>query len=333
MDSKAFNTHHSLCNDTIPQYFMLKEKLQQIEQVAKNDHVEKIDFQTKDSLKLSEVLKKKLIQLGYPPEMVIGFDEKEGFRKILIAFQKDHGLKEDGVLGKEVKRFLNIPLAERIAKIKINMERAAKIPAMEVDQVMVNIPTFELLAFEHDSIVFESKIIVGKRKTKTSSINGRIEYIVFNPYWNIPNSIIKKEIIPELKRNPDYLTENEMEWVDGNLRQRPGTKNALGRIKFIFPNPYNMYLHDTPNKNLFNKQNRMFSHGCIRIAKPVEFATYLLGKESTKWTQEDIISKLDKLKEQYIKLNTRVPISVYYMTVFVGENGRLNYRNDVYGLD
>jgi len=159
-----------------------------------------------------------------------------------------------------------------------------------------------------------------------------MKYIVFNPYWNIPDKIAEKEIIPAISRNKDYLKENHMEWHDGRLRQLPGPDNALGEIKFVFPNPFDIYLHDTPAKGLFKEQKRAFSHGCIRISSPHQLAAYLL-REKTDWSFQKMDEILSKGKEHYVKLDKEIPVYILYLTTFVGFNGELNFREDIYQKD
>jgi murein L,D-transpeptidase YcbB/YkuD len=175
-------------------------------------------------------------------------------------------------------------------------------------------------------------VIVGKETNKTAIFRSNITHIVFSPYWNIPTSILRKEITPLINRNPEYIIKNNMEWYNGRLRQKPGPDNALGGIKFIFPNPFNIYLHDTPTKYLFEKEKRSFSHGCIRIGNPVELASYLLEGENH-WTDEMIIEAMNRKTELIIQISERVPVYVVYFTAFVDADQKLNYREDIYKRD
>jgi murein L,D-transpeptidase YcbB/YkuD len=159
-----------------------------------------------------------------------------------------------------------------------------------------------------------------------------MKYIVFNPYWNIPDQIAEKEIIPAISKNKDYLKENHMEWYDGRLRQVPGPDNALGAIKFVFPNPFDIYLHDTPAKGLFKEQKRAFSHGCIRISAPHQLAVYLLRGQPG-WSPQKMDEILSKGKEHYVKLEREIPVYILYLTAFVGFDGNLNFRDDIYQKD
>lgn len=330
---KAEIRHNLIELDTIPQYYLLKAKLLEYEKSATFDSSSIINFQSKDSSKIINAIAKKLCLLGYITDTLQLLFSISNIKESIKEFQFDNGLPVDGVVGKKFKMAINIPISERIKKIKKNLQRAALLPNLQSKHVIVNIPDYELKVYDHDSLVLQSKIIIGKKNTKTLGIYSSIEYVVFNPYWNIPRSIMAKEILPAMKKDSQYLTKNDMEWAGDHLRQKPGEKNALGRIKFIFPNPYNIYLHDTPNKNLFTRETRMFSHGCIRIAKPMDLADYLLKSQPNSWSREDILKTLEKKKEVYVKLNEKVIILVCYMTAFVAENGRVNFRNDVYRLD
>jgi murein L,D-transpeptidase YcbB/YkuD len=159
-----------------------------------------------------------------------------------------------------------------------------------------------------------------------------MQYIVFSPYWNVPQSIIKNEIIPGMRRDPNYLAKHRMEWNNGNVRQKPGPSNSLGLVKFLFPNSNNIYLHDTPSKSLFGKEERAFSHGCIRVAKPKELAIRLLSYDST-WTPEKIEAAMNAGVEKYVTLKKKVPVYIGYFTAFVDRNGQINFRKDIYNRD
>ncbi|HTD93164.1 MAG TPA: L,D-transpeptidase family protein, partial [Chitinophagaceae bacterium] len=157
-------------------------------------------------------------------------------------------------------------------------------------------------------------------------------YIVFSPYWNVPPSIIKNEVVPGIKKNKNYLANHNMEWNNGAVRQKPGPANSLGLVKFLFPNSYNIYLHDTPSKSLFSETNRAFSHGCIRLSEPKKMATYLLRKDPA-WTNEKITKAMNSGTEKYVTLNPTIPVFIGYFTAWVDSEGRLNFRDDIYGHD
>lgn len=213
------------------------------------------------------------------------------------------------------------------------MERCKWLPnETDHDHIIVNIPEFTLEAFKKDSLIFQCNVVVGKETNKTMIFKGDMKYIVFSPFWNVPESIIKKEIIPAIKKNPNYLSINKMEWIDGQLRQLPGPENSLGLVKFIFPNIYNIYLHDTPSKGLFKSERRTFSHGCIRISEPRKMIKFLLNDDTT-WSDEKIEEYLHGGKEKYVVIKKPVPVYIIYLTSFVDQKGLLNFRRDIYERD
>jgi murein L,D-transpeptidase YcbB/YkuD len=226
-----------------------------------------------------------------------------------------------------------VPIRERIETILINIERCKWIPnETESEHIIVNIPEFKLTAFNKEEIVFKCNVVVGKSTNKTIIFKGDMKYIVFSPYWNVPESIIKKEILPKMKNNESYLERNNMEWNDGKIRQRPGEGNSLGLVKFVFPNNYNIYLHDTNAKSLFNEERRTFSHGCIRISEPIKMIKFLLQGD-TIWNDQKIYQAMHSGKERHLKLAKNIPVYIVYFTSFVDEKGKLNFRKDVYNRD
>ncbi|MBP1653432.1 MAG: ErfK/YbiS/YcfS/YnhG family protein, partial [Bacteroidetes bacterium] len=197
-------------------------------------------------------------------------------------------------------------------------------------------------------------VVVGKPGANTVIFSNEVKYVVFAPYWNVPPGILQKEVLPAMRRNSGYLARNHMEVVTGNgkpvsagsinwakasasnfpyiIRQLPGGSNSLGKVKFLFPNEYNIYLHDTPSKGLFGENKRTFSHGCIRVSEPQHLAEWLLRKDSS-WTKSKIVDAMNASKEKFVMLKQRVPVFIGYFTAFVDSEGRLNFRDDVYGHD
>jgi L,D-transpeptidase YcbB len=203
--------------------------------------------------------------------------------------------------------------------------------------VIVNIPEFKLHMYEKNKKVFEMNVVVGKVGHNTMMFNGDLNQVVFSPYWNVPESIVEKEILPKLASNPGYLESQNMEQVGMNgdlpdIRQRPGGANALGKVKFLFPNSFNIYFHDTPSKSLFEKDQRAFSHGCIRLEEPEKMANYLLN-DQPEWTPERINEAMNSGSEKFVKVKKPVPVVITYYTSWVDEYGRLNFRNDIYSHD
>ncbi|MFB9861934.1 L,D-transpeptidase family protein [Rufibacter immobilis] len=273
-------------------------------------------------------------------------------------FQIRHGLKPDGVVGGETLKVMNIPVEERIDQIIINMERWRWVPKRFEDKyVLINIPEYMLHVYEKGKEMLNMKVVVGKEMHATPVFSDKLEYIVFYPYWNITPQILEEEIAPAQARNPNYLASHDMElvkdignnqvevlspssvdWntVDRNfkmrVRQRPGKQNPLGFVKFIFPNEHNVYLHDTPSDHLFNQTERGFSHGCIRIEKPFEFAQYLL-KDQKQWTPSAINAAMHGGAEKYVNLSAKVPVYIVYFTAWVDDNGAVHFRDDIYKHD
>jgi murein L,D-transpeptidase YcbB/YkuD len=203
--------------------------------------------------------------------------------------------------------------------------------------IVVNIPEFVLHVYEGKNKAFSMNVVVGKEGHNTMMFNGDLNQVVFSPYWNVPQSIVQKEILPAMSRNPNYLASQDME-VTGNedgvpvIRQRPGGKNALGRVKFLFPNSFNIYFHDTPSKSLFTKDKRAYSHGCIRLSDPVKMANYVL-KDQPEWTPEKIEEAMNSGVEKFVRVKNPIPVIITYYTAWVDENGQLNFREDIYGHD
>lgn len=253
-------------------------------------------------------------------------------------FQYRYGLKEDGIVAGATLKELNRPVSERIRQMLINLERMRWVPEkINSDYLLVNIPEFKLHVFEEGKLKFNMNVVVGSGQHNTVIFSGDLKYIVFSPYWNVPPSIVKNEIVPGMNKNKNYLASHNME-ITGysgglpNVRQKPGANNSLGKVKFLFPNNYNIYMHDTPAKSLFGESKRAFSHGCIRLSEPKKLAEFLLRHDST-WTSEKITAAMNSGKEKYITLKESVPVFIGYFTAWVDAKGRLNFRDDVYGHD
>lgn len=248
-------------------------------------------------------------------------------------FQRRMGLKEDGIAGKAVINELNVPVSKRIEQIIVNMERCRWLPvALHSDYFIINIPAFTFYAYEMDTLAWTMKVVVGKAIHQTAIFSGNMKYVVFSPYWHIPPGIMAKEILPALRKNPNYLAKNNMEWHGNQIRQKPGPNNALGRVKFLFPNSHHIYLHDTPAKNLFQEDERAFSHGCIRVEQPKRLAMYVL-RHQPEWTEEKIDEAMQSNKELYVTIQKPIPVLIAYFTAWVDADGKLNFRKDIYNRD
>jgi murein L,D-transpeptidase YcbB/YkuD len=271
------------------------------------------------------------------------------------AFQSRHGLTDDGVVGPGTRKALNVPLATRINQMVINLERRRWMPdnfgkryvfinlADQILKVVDTLPTRE-------KTVHVARVVVGKLYHNTPIFSDKMAYLVVNPYWNVPASIANKEYLPKLRRDPGYLKRqniriigasgeinpysvnwNAVSRIPYRLRQDTGARNALGRIKFIFPNKFNVYIHDTPSKSLFARDTRYFSHGCMRVQYPVKLAETLLKPQG--WSAQGIKQQIASGKRRIIKLKSKIPVHVTYLTSWVNKDGSVNFRKDVYRRD
>jgi L,D-transpeptidase YcbB len=203
--------------------------------------------------------------------------------------------------------------------------------------LLVNIPEFRLHVYEADTIVMSMRVVVGTAVNRTVIFSDTVSTVVFSPTWTVPPGITRNEILPAIRRDPDYLRKENMEIIGGTaaqpvFRQRPGPNNALGRVKFLFPNSYSIYMHDTPARTLFARDQRAFSHGCIRLAEPRALAEYLLRNDPS-WTPERMTAAMLSGKETFVQLRERPPVMLVYFTGWVDRDGLLNFREDVYGHD
>jgi len=275
-------------------------------------------------------------------------------------FQSRHGLAADGVIGSTTLAQLNIPLADRIKQIQLGLERLRWLPEqLNGPYLIVNIPSFQLFGFENGSGKpdIEMNVIVGEaiNERNTPVFHADMTYVIFRPYWNLPDTITAKEMLPRIRRNPGYLDRNNLEIVPNfssnapvyqpsfetiqmlssgalKLRQRPGPKNALGLVKFAFPNDNNVYLHSTPTRGLFKKARRDFSHGCIRVEDPVGLAQWVL-RDQDAWTRERIQQAMNRDRPKTVTLKTELPVYIFYSTVLADENGKVMFFDDIYGHD
>jgi murein L,D-transpeptidase YcbB/YkuD len=261
-----------------------------------------------------------------------------GLETALNRAQERFGLNADGVLGPETVKELNVPVKDRIEQILINMERLKWMPNdSSGTRLVANIPEFRLHVMNGQKQEFSMKIVVGKAGHNTVIFTDSLEYIVFSPYWNVPESIVKNEILPAMEKDEYYLENNNMEQTGTRnglpvIRQLPGGENSLGRVKFIFPNNFNIYFHDTPAKSLFEQDDRAFSHGCIRLSEPERLAEYLLRNDDY-WTDSKIFDAMYSGENKWVKLKHKVPVYIVYFTAWVSQDGVLNFRDDIYGHD
>jgi murein L,D-transpeptidase YcbB/YkuD len=275
------------------------------------------------------------------------------FINALNSFQQRMGISLSKQLNQITIAAMNVPIKERIFQMMINLERLRWVPEhLPNNYLLVNIPEYKLHVFEHASHLFSMKVVVGKSATATTIFNENLTTIVFSPYWNVPQSIIVKELLPKLKKDPYFLNKKNMEVVENNkvinsysinwnnytkrvpfvIREKPGQWNSLGLIKFLFPNNYDIYMHDTPTKSSFEKEARAFSHGCIRLAEPLKLASYLL-KNDKNITEAKMLKWMNAGVEKYVSVKPPMPVYIVYFTSWVNHKGKVNFRNDIYGLD
>lgn len=254
------------------------------------------------------------------------------------TFQASMGITPDGVVTPSLIREMNRPAADRLRQLLVNIERMRWQPLENGGKhIAVNIPEFKLHAWEGKTKAFDMAIVVGKEGHSTVMFAGSLDRVVFSPYWNVPESIVRKEILPGMKKNRQYLADHDME-ITGErnglpvVRQLPGEKNELGKVKFLFPNSFNIYFHDTPHKWLFTRDKRAFSHGCIRLENAAKMAAWVL-QPMPGWDTAHIDSAMNAGKEQTVKLGEPVPVLIGYYTAWVDENGALQFRQDIYKHD
>lgn len=273
------------------------------------------------------------------------------------AFQEHHGLKPTGIVDARTVAALNVPIDRRMAQVALNLERWRWMPDdLGARHIRVNVPRFYVEAIEYGRPVLSIRAIVGKEGDETPIFSESMTHVVFSPYWNIPPAIAAGETLPAAERDPDYLERNNIEvvrvsgsetevidpadldWTDEEtmkgvaFRQRPGSENALGFVKFMFPNPFNVYIHDTPADGLFRRLGRTLSHGCVRIEDPVGFATYVL-RDQPRWTRKAILDAMHAGTEKHVRLSAPIPVHIVYFTAWADEKGGLHFRDDVYGFD
>jgi murein L,D-transpeptidase YcbB/YkuD len=302
-------------------------------------------------------LKDRLVYWGFLDQSNVEnsalFDDKMeiGLKK----FQLANGMADDGKIGNMTVAALNNSTQDLIDAASVNMERLRWLPELpwKEEMVLVNIANFELEYMQNGDTTLSAKIIVGKEYNESPVFTAPMSYIVFSPYWNIPESITRDEIIPSYNKDSGYFRDKNMEVVSNSgeviseksvnwnvksgeplpfrVRQKPGGDNSLGLVKFMFPNDYNIYIHDTPARSLFSKEQRALSHGCVRIENPALFAKTLLNDSS--WDDEKIDEAMHQDKEEAVKLNREIPVVILYLTFWADEYGRAHFREDIYKRD
>ncbi len=324
------------------QYYKLRDFLQKYREIEKNGGWQPIDLNPKlkaykpgDSAKAIGQIRERLFITGEIKQNNQSNKYDDELAEAMNAYQLRNGYNPGkSILPKHIQE-MNIPVDERIKKIIVNMERCRWISpefARAREYIVVNIPSFKMTFLRNGKIELESPVVVGKNVTKTVIFSGMLSYVVFSPYWNLPQSIINKEVKPGMAKNSNYLEKHNMEWNNGQVRQKPGKNNSLGLVKFIFPNSNDIYMHDTPAKSLFSQERRAFSHGCIRVGRPRDLAIALL-QDDPLWTPGKIDAAMHSGKEYTYVLKKKIPVYIGYFTAWVDLQGVIHFYDDIYDRD
>ena len=330
---EPLNTQYRLLEGFVAKYYSIEKKNRWDSLPTKKS------YKPGDSSVVITAIKKRLFALGdlKTTDTTTSFDAS--LVGAVTQFQQRMGLKTTGLIDAKTLRNLNIPISVLIEKMLINMERARWMPpdTAKVDRIVVNIPEYRLSVYDAGKYSFSMPVVVGAAAHSTVIFNDKIRYIVFSPYWNVPTDITEKEVMPAMKRDRNYLAKNNMEivrYTNGipEVRQKPGLNNSLGGVKFLFPNKYSIYLHDTPHKEAFSSLNRPLSHGCIRVGDPKKLAAFLLRRTPI-YTADSITAFMTLPKEKWMDVKPTVQVIIKYFTAWVDVSGQLNFREDIYGHD
>lgn len=323
-------------------YKQLKEQLGKYTSIVKKGGwqpivADKKKYTLNDSGAVITAIKKRLVMTGELDVADSSTVFNDALATAIKAYQTSVGITADGIVTKAVITALNVSAQQRLEQLVINLDRMRWLPESETGNLIVcNIPEFRIHVYDGAKEAFEMNVVVGKEAHSTVIFTGNLKEVVFAPYWNVPSSIVKKEILPKMAKNNNYLASENMEIVSGGnvptIRQKPGGQNALGKVKFLFPNDFDIYFHDTPSKGLFKQDNRAASHGCIRLEDPTKMANYLL-RNDTNWPADKIKEAMNAPTEKYVTLKQSVPVLITYYTAWVNENGILNFRDDIYDHD
>jgi murein L,D-transpeptidase YcbB/YkuD len=326
-----------------PRYARLRDALARYREIAKRGGWSKVPEDLEKGARGAGVLalRNRLTAEGDLPAPPEGqqpapvFDD--AVAQAIARFQQRHGLEPDGKLGEDTVAELNVPVQQRIQQIEINLERWRWLPNTLGDSyVWVNVPEFRMELYDEGRKAIDMAVVVGKQQSQTPVFSDMMEYMELNPEWNIPTSIAEGEILPKLASNPGYLASHNMEFVgegaNQRIRQRSGPDNPLGQVKFMFPNEHDVYLHDSPADHLFSREERDFSHGCIRLERPVQLAEYLL-RDKPEWRGTKVREAILSGEQRTVKLPKKLPVHILYFTAWVEDNGVVNFRKDVYGHD
>ncbi len=307
-------------------------------------------------------IKQRLLATDNLPDVTVQLDAvfNEKLKEMVVSFQKRHNLEADGVIGPATQAALNISIDNKIETIRYNMIRWHWMNHnLGSRHVMVNIPDYSLTAVENNKVVFDMPVVVGELKNQTPVFSDYVKYVVFNPYWTLTPSIAVKEKLPALRENPNHLAEKHIKllssWYDDaveidpltidwhqvtpeqmsyyRLRQEPGPWNSLGKVKFVFPNSYAVYMHDTQAQNLFSRTKRNLSHGCVRVSDPPALVDFFMVNKENRFTQDQAIALYTQDERKWVTLSTPIPVHLTYQTCWVDKNGIIHFNDDIYLRD
>lgn len=347
----------SLCPRN-PAYWNLKELLafyNKLDQVTWHSIKSLKSIKPYDTAKIIPEIRKRLLLLGYQLTDSLSDVYDDQLLTRVKQFQKERGLNPDGAIGKGTQEALNKKPSQISEDIRVNMERIRWLPMKNPERfILVNIANFELDMISNRDTIISLKAIVGKEYRKTPVFSRKMTYLVFSPTWTVPPTILRNDVIPELLKGPDYLQNKKMIILrqDGSevayddinwskvskknfpymVRQNPGAENALGRVKFMFPNEFNVYIHDTPTRGLFAKEERALSSGCVRVERPFDLAVKLLA-DMPEWTDDRISKAMSRDTELRVNLKTPIDVVLIYLTAWTDGNNRFHNRKDIYKRD
>jgi murein L,D-transpeptidase YcbB/YkuD len=286
-----------------------------------------------DEPRVMEVRRRLMVEGDVPEESAAGTFYDRVLEEGVKRFQARHGIVVDGAVGPRTLNAMNVPVRARIDQVLINLERWRDMPRdFGRGHIMVNVPAASLDVVEDGTVLFSMKTVVGDKDHPTPVLQTSTAAVVLNPHWSIPSSIWTKEIQPKLRKDRQYLVKNEIVFTPGKgYQQVPGAKNPLGRLKFDTPNRFDVYLHDTPGRNAFDRAARAQSHGCVRVEDARGLAAFLLQNQD--WTPESIATAIDLGETQRVELKKRWRVHLFYATAFMAADGTVNFRDDIYGRD
>lgn len=324
------------------QYYKLREALRKYRELEKSGDWEPIEtnplvpiHRPGDSSRTNGQIRHRLFVMGDLQKDSKNNNYHEELVLAVLNFRRRNGYKSNFIIGPQEINRMNIPLDKYIKTVVVNMERCRSIPptlTKEPEFIIVNVPSFTLIYFKNSQRLLQSKVFVEIKRMETVLFSSSISRFVFSPYWNVPRSIIENKIKPAMAKDPDYLEQKNIEWNNGNVRQKPGEKNALGLVKFVFPNTYDIYLHDTPYKTNFDFNLPLLSHGCINMQKARELVLLIL-KDNPNWPPEKIVQAMNGGKEITHVLKKKLQIHIGYFTAWVNEADEINFYFDLYHKD